>query len=50
MDEATEAGYEQFEQLVIFQLANEYYGVDIGAVNTIIRMQELTAVPQTPQI
>jgi len=48
MKETNETGYEQFEQLVIFQLANEYYGVDIGAVNTIIRMQELTAVPQTP--
>lgn len=49
MNETNEASYEQFEQLVIFQLASEYYGVDIGAVNTIIRMQELTAVPQTLQ-
>lgn len=49
MNETHEAGYEQFVQLVVFQLANEYYGVDIGAVNTIIRMQELTAVPQTMQ-
>ena len=49
MSEINETGYEQFEQLVIFQLANEYYGVDIGAVSTIIRMQELTAVPQTPR-
>jgi len=48
MSETIETGYEQFEQLVVFQLANEYYGVDIGAVNTIIRMQDLTAVPQTP--
>ncbi len=48
MNETNEMIYEQFEQLVIFQLANEYYGVDIGAVSTIIRMQDLTAVPQTP--
>jgi len=48
MSETVEMGYEQFEQLVVFQLANEYYGVDIGAVSTIIRMQDLTAVPQTP--
>ncbi len=48
MDDIKEIGYETFEQLVVFQLANEYYGVDIGAVSTIIRMQELTAVPQTP--
>lgn len=36
------------EQLVVFQLADEFYGVDIGAVNTIIRMQEVTRVPRTP--
>lgn len=39
---------DQTEQLVVFRLANEYYGVDIGAVNTIIRMQEITDIPQTP--
>ncbi len=39
---------DQWEQLVVFRLANEYYGVDIGAVNTIIRMQEITDIPQTP--
>ncbi len=37
------------EQLVVFQLANEYYGVDIGAVNTIIRMENITDVPRTPE-
>jgi len=36
------------QQLVVFELANESYGVDIGAVNTIIRMQEVTAVPRSP--
>jgi purine-binding chemotaxis protein CheW len=39
---------DDFEQLVVFQLSNEFYGVDIGDVNTIIRMQEVTQVPQTP--
>lgn len=37
-----------FEQLVVMEIANERYGVDIGAVNTIIRMQEITAIPRTP--
>lgn len=44
MDSSTD----QWEQLVVFRLANEFYGVDIGAVNTIIRMQEITEIPQTP--
>ena len=35
-------------QLVVFDLSAEAYGVDIGAVREIIRMQEITAVPQTP--
>lgn len=39
---------DQWEQLVVFRLANEFYGVNIGAVNTIIRMQEITDIPQTP--
>lgn len=37
------------EQLVVFELAKESYGVDIGAVNTIIRMQRITHVPRAPQ-
>ena len=36
------------EQLVVMEIANESYGVNIGAVNTIIRMQEVTAIPRTP--
>jgi len=39
---------DQWEQLVVFRLASEFYGVDISAVNTIIRMQEITEIPQTP--
>jgi len=36
------------KQLVIFELANEFYGVDIAAVEGIIKMQAITAVPHTP--
>ncbi|GAB4477381.1 MAG: chemotaxis protein CheW [Anaerolineales bacterium] len=35
-------------QLVVFELANEHYGVDIAAVESIIKMQPITAVPQAP--
>ncbi|MDD5093660.1 MAG: chemotaxis protein CheW [Dehalococcoidia bacterium] len=35
-------------QLVIFSLANESYGVDIGTVNEIIRMQDISRVPRAP--
>ena len=36
------------QQLVIFSLAEESYGVDIGTVSEIIRLQEITRVPRTP--
>lgn len=36
------------EQLVVFELAKEYYGVDIGKVQEIIRLQEITEVPRAP--
>ncbi len=35
------------EQLVVFSLAEEAYGVDIGKVNGIERMQAITKVPRT---
>jgi purine-binding chemotaxis protein CheW len=35
-------------QLVIFELGNEYFGVEIANVEGIIKMQELTRVPQAP--
>ena len=35
-------------QLVVFDLASEYYGVDIGDVREIIRMQSVTRVPGAP--
>ena len=36
-------------QLVVFDLANEHYGVDIAAVEGIIKMQAITVVPRTPE-
>ena len=35
-------------QLVVFNLADEHYGVDIGAVESIIKLQPITAVPRAP--
>ncbi len=36
------------EQLVIFTLGEESYGVNIEAVNTIIRIPDITSVPRAP--
>lgn len=36
-------------QLVVFDLANEHYGVDIGTVESIIKMQPITTVPHAPR-
>jgi purine-binding chemotaxis protein CheW len=36
------------KQLVVFELAKEHYGVDIAAVESIIKMQEITCVPHAP--
>ena len=36
-------------QLVVFDLAEEAYGVDISSVREIIRMQDITQVPRTPE-
>ncbi|MHB1419669.1 MAG: chemotaxis protein CheW [Bacillota bacterium] len=37
------------EQLVVFRLAGETYGIDIANVHEIIRMQNITVVPRTPR-
>ena len=37
------------KQLAEFELANELIGVDIGAVESIIKMQAITRVPQSPE-
>ncbi|GAP22109.1 chemotaxis protein CheW [Leptolinea tardivitalis] len=36
------------KQLVVFELADEFYGVDIACVESIIKMQEITRMPQSP--
>lgn len=36
-------------QLVVFALANEHYGVEIAAVEGIIKLQAITAVPHAPE-
>ncbi len=36
-------------QLVVFDLAGESYGVDINTVREIIRMQQVTHVPDAPE-
>ncbi len=35
-------------QLVVFNLSNEDYGVDIAAVDGIVKMQTITSVPHAP--
>ena len=35
-------------QLVVFELADEVYGVDIARVDEVIRMQEITRIPRAP--
>lgn len=37
------------KQLVVFDLGSESYGVDISVVREIIRMQQITRVPRTPE-
>ena len=37
------------EQLVVFELASEHYGVNIAAVESIVKLQSITAVPQAPK-
>lgn len=36
------------EQVVVFQLSGQTYGIEIGAVVEIIRMETVTALPGTP--
>jgi purine-binding chemotaxis protein CheW len=36
------------QQLVVFELAQELYGVEIAAVESIIKLQAITLVPQAP--
>ena len=43
-----EQGVETERQLVVFDLAEEVYGVEINTVREIIRMQAVTSVPDAP--
>jgi purine-binding chemotaxis protein CheW len=36
------------QQLVVFELANESYGINIALVESIIKVQAITQLPQTP--
>jgi purine-binding chemotaxis protein CheW len=36
------------QQLVIFELENEFYGINIAVVESIIKMQAITQLPRTP--
>jgi purine-binding chemotaxis protein CheW len=35
------------KQLVVFDLLDEHYGVDVAAVESIVKLQPITAIPQT---
>ena len=48
MDQAAEQLSKEQIQLVVFRLAGETYGVDIHRVREIIRVQQITRVPKTP--
>lgn len=37
------------EQLVVFQLLDQVYGVDIALVHEIIRMETITKIPRSPE-
>lgn len=37
------------EQLVVFELGNENYGLDISTVEGIIKMQSITKMPRAPE-
>ncbi|RMF02180.1 MAG: chemotaxis protein CheW [Chloroflexi bacterium] len=36
-------------QIVVFKLGREFYGVEIAAVEGIIKMQAITSVPKSPE-
>ena len=46
--EAGQNGPARERQLVVFCLSSDDYGVDIGSVREIIRLQNITRVPKTP--
>lgn len=49
MSRATMHSVAEQRQMVVFQLQNELYGVDIHQVREIIRVPAITHVPRTPE-
>jgi purine-binding chemotaxis protein CheW len=43
-----EGAFSMDKQVVVFELGSEHYGVDIAAVESIIKMQQITRIPQAP--
>ncbi len=48
MADDNKKGAEKERQMVIFTLGQEEFGVDIGEVREIIRMEPITKIPHTP--
>lgn len=47
MSAATATAIQTDQQLVVFRLDNESYGIEIFRVNEIIRLREITPIPRT---
>ncbi len=49
VNETAQSGMPREQQLVLFQLENEDYGVDIYSVQRLIQIPEITPVPRAPK-
>ena len=45
-DNRIESSDERVKQYIVVQIGNEKYGIDIGYVDNIVRMQKITRVPK----
>lgn len=41
-------GFEETVQYIVIRLGDEQYGIDIGYIDNIVRMQNITRVPKVP--
>ena len=41
-------GFEETTQYIVIRLGDEQYGIDIGYIDNIVRMQNITRVPKVP--
>ena len=41
-------GFEESTQYIVIRLGDEQYGIDIGYIDNIVRMQNITRVPKVP--